>query len=181
MAIRYRSEGFYLSFHLYLSVNVALVNEHANQLCEFGENYFGGRQKWAWLTWLRIAVFLSPVPGVQIVESGEGKKKKKVRGAGGRDSERSRGKEEGRTRSLIPFLLRPFQTPPPPPDVFFSCSPLFACATLACVAGGISVGMLYCFGGAAARRVGIQVNLKSLPRSFAKKFPGHKNPANYAG
>ena len=29
MAIRYRSEGFYLSFHLYLSVNVALVNEHA--------------------------------------------------------------------------------------------------------------------------------------------------------
>ena len=132
------------------------------------------------VTWLRIAVFLSPVPGVQIVESGEGKKKKKVWGAGGRESERSRGKEEGRTRSLIPFLLRPFH-PPPPPDVFFSCSPLFACATLACVAGGISVGMLYCFGGAAARRVGIQVNLKSLPRSFAKKFPGHKNPSNYAG
>lgn len=45
MAIRYRSEGFYLSFHLYLSVNVALVNEQANQLCEFGENYFGGSQK----------------------------------------------------------------------------------------------------------------------------------------
>ena len=22
---------------------------------------------------------------------------------------------------------------------------------------------------------------KSLPRGFAKKFPGHKNPANYAG
>ena len=45
MAIRYRSEGFYLFFHLYLSVNVALVNEQANQLCEFGENYFGGSQK----------------------------------------------------------------------------------------------------------------------------------------
>ena len=89
MAIRYRSEGFYLSFHLYLSVNVALVNEQANQLCEFGENYFGGSQKWAWLTWLRLAVFLSPVPGVQIVESGEGKKKRRC-GAGGRGGERVR-------------------------------------------------------------------------------------------
>ena len=28
---------------------------------------------------------------------------------------------------------------------------------VACVAGGISVGVLYCFGGGAARRVGIQV------------------------
>ena len=71
---------------------------------------------------LRLAVLLSPVPGVQIVESGEGKKKKKVRGAGGRESERSRGKEEGRTRSLIPFLLRPFQTPPP--LMFFSLAHL---------------------------------------------------------
>ena len=43
------------------------------------------------------------------------------------------------------------------------------------------MGLLYCFGGGAARRVGIQVNLKFLPRGFAKKFPGHKNPANYAG
>ena len=50
---------------------------------------------------------------------------------------------------------------------------------LACVAGGISVGVLYCFGGGAARRVGIQVNLKSLAASpptshggsAAKKFP----------
>ena len=30
---------------------------------------------------------------------------------------------------------------------------------IACVAGRISVGMLYCFGGAASKRVGIQVNL----------------------
>ena len=30
---------------------------------------------------------------------------------------------------------------------------------IACVAGGISEGMLYCFGGGASRRVGIQVNL----------------------
>ena len=37
MAIR--SEGFfYLSFHLYLNVNVALASEQANQLCVFGEN-----------------------------------------------------------------------------------------------------------------------------------------------
>ena len=85
-------------------------------------------------------------------------------------------KRAGRALSS-PFLLRPFH--PPPRMFFFSCSPLFVCATLACVAGGISVGLLYCFG--AARRVGIQVNLKSLPRGFAKKFPGHKNPANYAG
>ena len=103
-------------------------------------------------------------------------------GAGGRESERSRGKEEGRTRSLIPLPLKALPPPlPHPPMFFFSCSPLFVCATLACVAGGISVGLLYCFGGGAARRVGIQVNLKSLPRGFAKKFPGHKNPANYAG
>ena len=40
MAIR--SEGFYLSFQVYLSVNVALASEQANQLCEFGESYFGG-------------------------------------------------------------------------------------------------------------------------------------------
>ena len=39
------------------------------------------------------------------------------------------------------------------------------------VAGRISVGVLYCFGGGAARRVGIQVNLKScLPHST---IPGH--------
>ena len=36
---------------------------------------------------------------------------------------------------------------------------------VACVAGGVSVGVLYCFGGGAARRVGIQINLKSrLPQ-----------------
>ena len=35
---------------------------------------------------------------------------------------------------------------------------------LACVAGGISVGELYCFGGGAARRVGTQVNLTSRLR-----------------
>jgi len=40
MAIRF--EGFYLSFHLYLSVNVELASEQANQLCIFGESYFGG-------------------------------------------------------------------------------------------------------------------------------------------
>ena len=32
---------------------------------------------------------------------------------------------------------------------------------VACVTGGICVGVLYCFGGGATRRVGIQVNLKS--------------------
>ena len=31
---------------------------------------------------------------------------------------------------------------------------------VACVAAGICVGVLYCFGGGATRRVGIQVNLK---------------------
>ena len=54
------------------------------------------------------AVFLSPVPGVQIVESGEGKKKRRC-GEGGRggerESERSKREEEGRTRSLIPLRL----------------------------------------------------------------------------
>ena len=35
---------------------------------------------------------------------------------------------------------------------------------LACIAGG-GVGVLYCFGGGAVRRVGVQVNLKSrLPQ-----------------
>ena len=123
MAIRYRSEGFYLSFHLYLSVNVALVNEQANQLREFGENYFGGSQKWAWLTWLRLAVFLSLVPGVQIVESGEGKKKRRC-GAGGRGGERVR-EVKGKKRAGR-ALSSPF--------------------------------------GSAATGVGIQVNLKSLPK-----------------
>ena len=112
MAIRYRSEGFYLSFHLYLSVNVALVNEHANQLCEFGENYFGGSQKWAWLTWLRIAVFLSPVPGVQIVESGEGKKKRRCEGRAGERVREVEGKKRAGRALSSPFLLRPFQPPP---------------------------------------------------------------------
>ena len=70
------------------------------------------------------AVFLSPVPGVQIVESGEGKKKEKMRGggAGERESERSRGKEEGRTRSLIPLPLKALS--PPPPRCFFSLAHL---------------------------------------------------------
>ena len=38
-------------------------------------------------------------------------------------------------------------------------------ANLACVDGGISMGVLCCFGSRAAKRVGIQVNLKShLPQ-----------------
>ena len=40
---------------------------------------------------------------------------------------------------------------------------------LACAAGGNWVGVLYCFGSGAARRVGIQVNLK-IPRGFATRF-----------
>ena len=55
-------------------------------------------------------------------------------------------------------------------------------AGLACVAGGISVEVLYCFGGGAARRVGIQVNFGIFPRGFlasrgrsaAKKVPRAK-------
>ena len=53
-------------------------------------------------------------------------------------------------------------------------------SVLACVAGGISVGVLYCFGGGATRRVCIQVNLKGfslaafphakIPRGFAARF-----------
>jgi len=39
-------------------------------------------------------------------------------------------------------------------------------ALLAYVAGGISVEVLYCFGGGAARRVGIQVNFGIFPRCF---------------
>ena len=38
---------------------------------------------------------------------------------------------------------------------------------VACVAGGISVGVLYCFGSGAARRVGIH-----LTSSIDKKNPG---------
>lgn len=60
---------------------------------------------------------------------------------------------------------------------------------LACVASEISMGaVLYCFGGGAARREGIQVN---FPRGFAarenppvaseEKYLGHKNPSSYAG
>ena len=43
---------------------------------------------------------------------------------------------------------------------------------VACGAGGISVGVLYCFGGGAARRVDIQVNYKGgiFPRGFAAHF-----------
>ena len=62
-------------------------------------------------------------------------------------------------------------------------------AGLACVTGGISVEVLYCFGGGAARRVGIQVNFGIFPRGFlashggsaTKKVPRAKNPASYAG
>ena len=43
---------------------------------------------------------------------------------------------------------------------------------LACAAGGNWVGVLYCFGSGAARRVGIQVNLK-IPRGFATRFAWH--------
>ena len=43
------------------------------------------------------------------------------------------------------------------------------------------MGVLYCFGGGAARRVGIQVNLKSLAAPPLKNFPNNKNPASYAG
>ena len=39
-------------------------------------------------------------------------------------------------------------------------------ANLACVDGGISVGVLCCFRSGAARRVGIQVNLKSCLLQF---------------
>ena len=67
---------------------------------------------------------------------------------------------------------------------------------VACGAGGISVEVLYCFGGGAARRVGIQVNYREregrdfpslLRRSLRiavsppKKFAGNKNTASYAG
>ena len=48
----------------------------------------------------------------------------------------------------------------------------------------VDVKAPYCFRGGAARRVGIQVNLMSdFPSRFRrqKKFPGHKNPASYAG
>ena len=34
---------------------------------------------------------------------------------------------------------------------------------IACVAGRISVGVLYCFGGRVAKRVGIQVNYFEVP------------------
>ena len=40
---------------------------------------------------------------------------------------------------------------------------------LACAAGGTLVGVLYCFGGGAARRVGIQLILK-IPCGFATRF-----------
>ena len=40
---------------------------------------------------------------------------------------------------------------------------------LACAAGGTWVGVLYCFGGGAARRVGIQLILK-IPCGFATRF-----------
>ena len=54
---------------------------------------------------------------------------------------------------------------------------------LACVAGRISVEVLHCFGGGAARRVNLsQVTRKSLAASSPpKKYLGQKNPASYAG
>ena len=48
----------------------------------------------------------------------------------------------------------------------------------------VDVKAPYCFRGGAARSVCIQVNLMSdFPSRFRrqKKFPGHKNPASYAG
>ena len=39
---------------------------------------------------------------------------------------------------------------------------------LACIAGG-GVGVLYCFGGGAVRRVGVQVNLKSRTKVGEQK------------
>ena len=55
---------------------------------------------------------------------------------------------------------------------------------LACIAGGISVRVLYCFGGGAARTVKYNINPSQLRRSLrmaAPPLPGHKNPASYAG
>ena len=53
---------------------------------------------------------------------------------------------------------------------------------LACVAGGISVGVLFCFGGGAARRLGksqFEISLRvAAPRP--RKYPWQKNPASYA-
>lgn len=48
----------------------------------------------------------------------------------------------------------------------------------ACVAGGISV--LYFFGGEAARTLGSRLR-RSLRVDGPRKYPGHKNPACYAG
>ena len=55
---------------------------------------------------------------------------------------------------------------------------------LVCVAGGISVGVLYCFGGGAARRVGksqFGVSRLASRGGSPRKYPGHKNPASNAG
>ena len=52
--------------------------------------------------------------------------------------------------------------------------------SLACVAGGISVGVLYCFGGGAARRVGFpgggggllpRILDRGVPRRFVNPNP----------
>ena len=37
------------------------------------------------------------------------------------------------------------------------------------------MGVLYCFGGRAARRVGVQVNSLRMAAPPPKTFPGHKN------
>ena len=49
---------------------------------------------------------------------------------------------------------------------FCHIEPMTSKVQLACIAGGISVGVLYCFGGGAVRRVGLQVILKSRLRQF---------------
>ena len=47
---------------------------------------------------------------------------------------------------------------------------------VACAAGGTWVGVLYYFGGGAARRVGMQVNLK-FPRGCATRFAWRQESA----
>ena len=51
-------------------------------------------------------------------------------------------------------------------DQYLKSSALASDILIACVAGGISLGVLYCFAGEAARRVGIQANLKSRLLQF---------------
>ena len=54
---------------------------------------------------------------------------------------------------------------------------------VACAAGGTWVGVLYCFGGGAAKRNPPRRLRHSLrvAAPSPRKYPGHKNPASYAG